>query len=1345
MSDVKQVKVDNWGIYFLQRLKHFFNRTDYCDLTLQFQDNAQLKVHRLVLNACTEYFEILERTCEMYEDCLVMPDDLQADVVVPIINFMYTGQLEFKMDLLEKLYQTSLIMNMPVLTKLLDSHRMKSSSTNLYGKRYSRSSELVKQSSATSSVNNSQPKKRTFTKAFENMTEPQIIKKPTLAKTDVMYNSGVYSESPVKTVIKDPKPTRYELPAELDDDNIFENSFTSISYTSKPLMVHPETTKYYSPKKNRIFDEPSGSKRFLSGTSTMDIVECRKISSNEMFEDVIQDNMLLDTEDTSLKEKKDASQLFDQILVNDGPKMSIETKNNKQASNLDHAKIISEVLKKYPHLVKSNKNIKLKILNTPTKSNKKVEQKPRSKLEIPDFTYETDVVDSKEAARLIALGAENIKGPWICLICGTPGRALHFTSYYNYRRHLVDVHNEKPVSTICEYCGLKSLKRNYLLHHLYTKHDVEPPPNYNFPKCNICNYVALTEAFLAKHKLSHADAKHFRCTVCSSTFYTTKLLLQHIQKTGHKYSGEKKPAPQCIYCFKFFTRDNYLYAHLKANHYQAAKNDGIIDDSDEEKSYTKINTESIKNEPSSKYIELEIPNFENSFENTSYQLEQNADGNIEIMAKKPRVLTPMNKSKILNPGFSKSQTTNSNQNINILRNTPKNDFSQSLAQTNKEEIVIIDNNEYILQDFQLVPKQDKVNSSFMSDTYHTEPLEALPTISSPPEYSNAEQAKVILKKSTNINQPIQIVVSNEEEYKALLSSHHSIIFDNGDANKAMTVLTTPNTTVGNTIHLNNSQANDMMIIRENYPINISEANNTDNSNIVVVYSHPVDDPNKHYQLITTSQSMETQYVQPSAIITQNYETVTTTTPIIGSHEVIDNATVDNSWQNETQDHTLPILKTSEMQIISHTDPAKIHHDNSTDLSELPEVELAQPTVEEVHIPEHTPTPETTVITQNNEIGNIDTEQNNVQSLAEVIPESSFEPASMIPASTISTIDNISEPMMVDTFKEVIDNIEQQPAAIVGPQPSDSIEVSGAPDASTEPAVEAETLPPNSSVINNPLIETLSEPCVEQSTIRTEVIMEVQKAQSNSNVLDENTTENYQEPCNTTEEDNREGDEETIENIARVIGVDPDTLGPAETVKEPLQNEVIVEKPIIKEQIANLTSEWSEDEADVPSQPVNNTTEECSTLPQETENPEPVQEITSTETEQMETNDDKIEEKADDESIAPQENSMPIVEDVNICESTTPKEVVTENTTTTVPPQEKISSLLNDWEDNDSQEENNTEDITSIPTEVIKNTTEVLKNTTDVANETIATKVDPKPDIRNLVSDWDEDEEEENKS
>lgn len=119
----KQVRVDNWGIFFLQRLQMFFNKTDYCDLTLQFEGNVQLKVHRLVMNACTEYFQMLEQTCDMIDDVLIMPADLQADVVLPIVNFMYTGMLEFHMSLFDKLHKTAKLMNITVLTKLLDAQK----------------------------------------------------------------------------------------------------------------------------------------------------------------------------------------------------------------------------------------------------------------------------------------------------------------------------------------------------------------------------------------------------------------------------------------------------------------------------------------------------------------------------------------------------------------------------------------------------------------------------------------------------------------------------------------------------------------------------------------------------------------------------------------------------------------------------------------------------------------------------------------------------------------------------------------------------------------------------------------------------------------------------------------------------------------------------------------------------------------------------------------------------------------------------------------------------------------------------------------------------------------------
>lgn len=123
MGEIKSVKVDNWGVFFLQKLQNFFNKTDYCDLTLQFRDNSQLKVHRLVLSACTDYFNVLEQTCEMVDDALIMPNELQADVVVPIVNFMYTGTLEFELKMYGKLLRTAKDMNMTVLLKLLEAHR----------------------------------------------------------------------------------------------------------------------------------------------------------------------------------------------------------------------------------------------------------------------------------------------------------------------------------------------------------------------------------------------------------------------------------------------------------------------------------------------------------------------------------------------------------------------------------------------------------------------------------------------------------------------------------------------------------------------------------------------------------------------------------------------------------------------------------------------------------------------------------------------------------------------------------------------------------------------------------------------------------------------------------------------------------------------------------------------------------------------------------------------------------------------------------------------------------------------------------------------------------------------
>jgi len=46
MSDgtIKQVRVDNWGIFFLQRLQQLFSKSEQCDLVLHFSTNEKIKV-----------------------------------------------------------------------------------------------------------------------------------------------------------------------------------------------------------------------------------------------------------------------------------------------------------------------------------------------------------------------------------------------------------------------------------------------------------------------------------------------------------------------------------------------------------------------------------------------------------------------------------------------------------------------------------------------------------------------------------------------------------------------------------------------------------------------------------------------------------------------------------------------------------------------------------------------------------------------------------------------------------------------------------------------------------------------------------------------------------------------------------------------------------------------------------------------------------------------------------------------------------------------------------------------------------------------------------------------------
>lgn len=647
MGDIKNIRVDNWGMFFLQRLQQFFNKTDYCDLTLQFHDNSQLKVHRLVLNACTEYFTILERNCEMIDDCLIMPMDLQADVVVPIVNFMYTGQLEFRYNMLDRLQTTAQIMNIAILTKLLRAQRIQapnaskpvllnhqnpivSMTYNLQGR------NIIQKVDEYSNARNM--KRRPMTYGLDNITpEPLRVTKPKFS--NIVDNV--------------PRPTRFEA-TEVVSDNTFETSFDSISYESKPLSMpkldnnsiesknsnsnnpFEELRKGYVQKRPAPASPTSSEPKRVNLQDVKEYVEAHRLRANyevEENEDDPDDDNYHDNgnddydsgqeEDPNSNSQEISTESSNQALQN------IKTEQQKiisvsQDSSANHARIISEVLKKYPHIMKNNKNIKLKVVQqrssgttklnnddkvvvsvakecSPNNDGKVITHKiitPSGQIKVEE---QPKVIDAKKMHALLALGAENKTGPWLCLRCGTNGRPISFPSYPVFRKHLVRVHNEKIDVRICEHCGHKSTKRNYLYFHLYTKHGIKPPSNTHFPKCSHCDYIALNDALLSKHILNHSKLNEFVCNQCSTWFRTKQALISHMAQTGHKIGATTKESQQCIYCNKMFLREANMYAHVKSVHKEQARNDGIIEFSDnEEKNYTEPSMETV--EGNDKYI-----------------------------------------------------------------------------------------------------------------------------------------------------------------------------------------------------------------------------------------------------------------------------------------------------------------------------------------------------------------------------------------------------------------------------------------------------------------------------------------------------------------------------------------------------------------------------------------------------------------------------------------------------------------------------------------------------------------------------------------------------------------------
>lgn len=554
---------------------------------------------------------MLEQSCEMVEDILIMPTDLQADVIVPIVNFMYTGTLEFHYNMYEKLLKTSREMNMTVLSKLLEAHRQ--------------TSATVVKSSQPVLLNKNAAGTRSQPKVFHQ--------KPSPAKT-VFYKQGqtiIKHVSPTKPNIPEPiqivtryqpdknnsRPSRFIVPDEIVPDS--EGTFESISYESKPLLTasqlkrEEENSPFESLRRgytnNKRVASSSSSQSPPSKKPNLDDIKAEAEAQRQRNE-LSGDGEEID--DNASDPDYDADQYFEEENEDSEDESNRNFKNSqgtvvKQATkqitvndcsggNLDHAKILGEVLKKYPNLVKNPKNIKLKIMQKPSHPNSqqttaivrvvkqesptqgKPSQTSTLRTSATALSTQPKKIDARTMHELIRLGPENMKGPWLCLECGSGGRPISIPTYKKFRAHLINIHKQKIDPRICEHCGLKPARRIELIQHQLVAHNINPP----------------------------ADVQLFRCTTKNCVFVAQKedLLMKH-KREVHKEFQQK-----CKYCSKVFGKEFLLHAHMRAVHRHMAKNDGTMDFSeDEEYDPTKSFKDDFDSSKKSNKIEI-ISNIE---------------------------------------------------------------------------------------------------------------------------------------------------------------------------------------------------------------------------------------------------------------------------------------------------------------------------------------------------------------------------------------------------------------------------------------------------------------------------------------------------------------------------------------------------------------------------------------------------------------------------------------------------------------------------------------------------------------------------------------------------------------
>lgn len=479
MSVPSQLKIDNWGNFFMQRLNNLAKKDEYCDYTIRSPSNESFKVHRVVLNTCSDYFVSHPST----DNTMTMPQHLDFNAVKSVIMFMYTGQLHFTEDSRMSLLEVADMLQVTVLLKLLESQ----TGPNKFTPKYQSPQASTSRTHSAIALNQYRPAKKPTSQSNSTVRSP-------LEHTPA---STFINTMKVKDILSENKPMRFDCDAD-DVPEFIENTFELPKYDSAPLIKQ---------------ENCDSAKAMLKRGSNGELIDKSMDKSHR--------TQVIRCEAQNIPSSPT------------GKKLKIVSDTDPENTN---SKVVQEILKKYPHLLQSKGNIKLKIMSSTNQSQFEsiIINTPNSVEKIIPASVKKPITTHKVKPDIM-----NIAGPWSCNLCGTDANPLKLDSYLIYRRHLVEKHNEKEDTRVCEYCGHFSVRKSLQVHHMYTKHKIQPPPEFKFPQCEDCGFVATTEIHLKRHKSlekcatksqkTKSDYGNNTCTECDRTFRSSLMLKGHLR------------------------------------------------------------------------------------------------------------------------------------------------------------------------------------------------------------------------------------------------------------------------------------------------------------------------------------------------------------------------------------------------------------------------------------------------------------------------------------------------------------------------------------------------------------------------------------------------------------------------------------------------------------------------------------------------------------------------------------------------------------------------------------------------------------------------------------------------